>query len=280
MDRHRNKPGISRRNLLIGGGVLASGATLLAGDVLYEHFAIAVEQVRLELPHLRNQVRVALLTDMHFREADPERVAKIVELTNGLNPDLVLLGGDYTESEQGREPLLELVDALNPPLGCLAVMGNWEHWVGYSAKQLGTDLREVGAKLLVNQAHDLADAGIWIIGTDDPALGLDDLKGLAPFPDNRCRLVLAHAPVILRALRSRGMSAELVLCGHTHGGQIKPPLFKPPFLPFGADGYVSGLYCEKTATMYVSRGIGTSIMPLRINCPAEITLLTLSPVSA
>jgi len=268
---------ISRRQLLIGSAFLGGSAALVGGRMFYEPHAIEIERIELTLPRLRRETVIAFLTDLHFCKERPDNLQHIAELTMDLEPDLILMGGDYIEDRKYSQSLLELADALSADLGCFAVMGNWEHWIEIDPAEMRRSLADVGVGLLVNESRTLGDAGLWLMGADDPSTGSESYNGLAPFPDDHAVLMLAHAPAILRSLSAKRLATDLILCGHTHGGQVRLPLLRPPFLPFGSDGYVSGLYESDGMRMYVSRGVGTSILPIRFMCRPEITRIRLLP---
>ena len=126
-----------------------------------------------------------------------------------------------------------------------------------------------------NQSIVVNQQDIWIIGVDDPVGGYDNLsRAITGIPEGGFKLLLSHSPAIIEeAHRAR---IELVLAGHTHGGQIYIPLISHLIVRLlGGKGYIAGLYRVSQTYMYVTRGIGTSILPLRAFCPPEITLIKL-----
>jgi uncharacterized protein len=129
-------------------------------------------------------------------------------------------------------------------------------------------------RFLVNESAEL-EAGLWIVGVDDPASSMDDLStALQGVPSGAPRVLLAHAPDIVDSIVDAPAS-DLILVGHTHGGQVNLPLFNGAWLHQGASAeYVRGLYQVHGSPMYVNRGIGTTSVPIRIGSRPEITHFT------
>jgi predicted MPP superfamily phosphohydrolase len=169
-----------------------------------------------------------------------------------------------------------LLGRLRARYGVYAVLGNHDHWVDAS---LITDLfRAEGIKVLINEGmrFEQKGASFWLAGVDDTMVGLEDLSlALAGSADSEMKLLLAHNPVILR--RAARAKVDLVLSGHTHGGQVA--------LRNEANGsrprrrFLSGLARQGTTQIYVTRGLGTVVLPIRYGCPPEVSLLQLRSAS-
>jgi predicted MPP superfamily phosphohydrolase len=129
-------------------------------------------------------------------------------------------------------------------------------------------------RLLINENARLED-GVWIVGVDDPATANDDLPGAVnAVPTAATRLLLAHSPDIVPELKIARF--DLVLCGHTHGGQVDLPFLNGAWLKDGPTrDYVHGFYSANGSRMYVNRGIGTTTLPVRVACRPELTVFTL-----
>jgi uncharacterized protein len=137
--------------------------------------------------------------------------------------------------------------------------------------------RRAGARLLVNE-HCVLNAGLTIVGTEDSVTRHYDLRAaLRGLPATPVRIHLSHAPEVFDWTAQPPLSFALCLAGHTHGGQIRVP-FLPPLVPWGAGPrFVAGWYPDtRMGPAYVSRGIGTSGIPLRFNCPPELPFLRLT----
>ena len=198
--------------------------------------------------------------------------------------------GDLAEDAAGSRALGPLLHGLQPRAGAYAVLGNHDHYQYRHASGEGPrpndlepllrELRAADVSLLSNEHAALFDGALTIVGVDDPALGLDHVERAFHGVDERAAtLLLAHSPdVLLRLGRHR---PGLLLAGHTHGGQLRLP-------GIGALGSVSvlprrysmGTYVYDGVQTYVSRGVGTSGAPARLNCPPEVTLIRLRSAQA
>ncbi|HVK67152.1 MAG TPA: metallophosphoesterase, partial [Polyangium sp.] len=156
----------------------------------------------------------------------------------------------------------------------VATVGNWEHWGEVPMDDLRRAFVRVGARLLGNESMRLT-SGIAVVATDDFCSGHDDLiAALRDPPSGPARLFLTHAPGIFDELPSAAPRFDLGLSGHTHGGQVRAfgaPIWVPP----GSGRFRSGMYTTTKGPIYVSRGIGTSVLPVRFMCRPELPLLRL-----
>ncbi len=238
-----------------------------------------VERVSVTLPRLPatlDGLRVAQLSDLHISQyttaGDIDRAAA---LAMRQSPDVIVLTGDFIWREvwQYAEELVEPLRTLYAPLGVYAVLGNHDHWEGaaLAARVLG----EAGVTLLVNQALRLdTDAPLWLAGLDDVWESKHDMRAaLDGAPDGDCKLLLVHEPDY--ADSAAGYPVDLQLSGHSHGGQINLPHYGRPVLPYLGQRYPAGLYQIGDLALYTNRGIGVISPPVRLNCPPEVTLLTL-----
>jgi predicted MPP superfamily phosphohydrolase len=266
---HRHhRSGIRPFSLLLL-AVLGLGA--LAG------YAIFIEPKRIEVTHqtfmgnVRKPLRIAHISDLHTHGFGPvERT--LVILLRRENPDLIVITGDTVDGGT-LAPARDLLANISAPLGVWVVRGNWEHWTlgDEDERAFYTGL---GAKFLDN-AGALAREDLWIAGLDDPASGSPDItRALTGAPPDAFKLVLMHAPDYFAQIGGR---FDLALAGHTHGGQVVLPLYGPLWLPEGGRRYVRGFYSQNGSHLYVSRGIGTSIAPMRLGCRPELAIIELRP---
>jgi uncharacterized protein len=224
--------------------------------------------------------RVAFLTDLHASAVVPAWwIERAVETALGLDPDLVLLGGDYlSHGDRYAGGLAALLRPLTARDGVYGVLGNHDHYVG--ADVVRRALREAGLVELRNRAVTLergggrlAVAGVGDLGYDvvDPRVALAGVDPDVP------RLVVSHDPDVF-AYWPADVRCDLMLSGHTHGGQAHLPILGPPYVPsqFGFR-YLAGAVREGGRQLYVSRGIGVITAPIRWRCPAELTCLILHP---
>lgn len=232
-------------------------------------------------------LRVALVTDLHFGRftAFHRRVA--TELARA-DPHLVALGGDSVHEPGGLDALDTFLALLPRGTPLVGVMGNWEYWGEVPPGDLGSVLETHGGRLLVNEATELEVAGrrLVVTGVDDSVAGSPDPNLARRTPDDGAgHLILAHCPVFRDELSAdRGAQAPpgtgaaqgppVILAGHTHGGQIALP--GRPFTPPGSGRYAEGWYTDAGAPpMYVSRGLGTSVIPFRVGCRPELPVVEL-----
>ncbi len=228
------------------------------------------------LPEAFDGFRILLLTDLHL-DGMPGLTEKIIEQVKLLSVDLCLVGGDFRMETYGPiAPSLRHLRRLLPHIqaeqGILGVLGN------HDCIEMAPDLEEAGMIMLINDAWPIEKKGhcIWIVGIDDPHYyRVHDLwKAFRDVPAEGFKIFLAHSPEAYN--EATGFHPELYLCGHTHGGQIKLPNKGPIFTNSRAPRFtVAGRWNYKGMDGYTSTGAGASGIPLRFNCPGEITLLTL-----
>jgi predicted MPP superfamily phosphohydrolase len=216
-------------------------------------------------------LRVAVLTDTHFGPIDRARwSARVVEVVNGLRPDLVVHLGDLADGPVARRaPQVAPLGDVRAPEGRYYVPGNHEHYGG--AAQWVEHMRGLGWQPLVNEHRTIGD-GLVLAGVDDPTGAPDLAAALAGADPATPVLLLAHQPSQVTAAAAAGVALQL--SGHTHGGQIWP--FH--LLVRTNQPVLAGLSRHGARTqLYVSRGTGFWGPPLRVFAPSEITLLTLRP---
>ncbi len=257
---------------------IASGLAQLARAAFAEPYQLAVERQAValrRLPHEMDGLRVVHLSDIHHSPfTGREQVERAVEVANSLQPDIIALTGDYVSHEREYvEPCAEMLGRLRARRGVYACLGNHDNWVDAA---LITDLFSANAiRVLTNEGLRFEDRGasFWLAGVDDTMVGLEDLPlALAGSRHDEMKLLLAHNPVILR--RAARAGADLVLAGHTHGGQVTWRSER------SASGRVRrrilrGLGRRGETQIYVTRGLGTVVLPVRYGCLPEVSLLTL-----
>jgi predicted MPP superfamily phosphohydrolase len=266
----------SRRQFLAGCAALCASAIPASWyAAVYEPNALEVvrRQVPIRgLPAALDGLRCVQLSDLHITRVTDLHL-RAVQQANALRPDLVFVTGDLVDVLAAVPDVVELLRGLSPPLGILAVPGNWDH-TAEAIDGLRRLLPSAGAQLLVNE-HRLVEQGLCIVGVDDPATWHDHLsEALDGAPDSAARLLLAHSPEIAYKLDHDGFG--LILTGHTHGGQINLPFLNGAWLHSGHVGpYVAGQFEVDDSPLYVNRGIGTTTVPVRIAASPEVTEFTL-----
>lgn len=266
---------LSRRRFLTLGAIGLTGAGL--ADIAWiEPRGVRVEPLSLAGGQTGRSVRLVQISDLHL-EAFDDYFRKVSGLVAGLAPDLIVLTGDYLEEERNIRAVLAFLRTLRAPHGVFAVQGNWEYWSRLEGENLRRHFAGAGVRLLINERVDVEIGGLKLslLGLDYPSSN-DHLQRLQEQADPaRCNLLLSHVPAFAHELLERHI--RLILCGHTHGGQIRLPLLPPLYLPRFTGRFVAGFYQvgRFNTPLYVNRGIGTSVLPVRLACRPEITVITL-----
>lgn len=222
-------------------------------------------------------LRIAHLTDIHHSLFTPlEYVQRAVKMVNHLRPDFVALTGDYvTFSPTYIWPMAQMLGKLHAPHGVFAVLGNHDFKV--DADEITRALRAQRIRVLRNAHYPLRARGatLWMVGVDDLWWGADDLDAaLHSVPERDAKILLCHNPVGIHRAATRGI--DFMLSGHTHGGQVRLPVVGSVRgnSKLG-EKFVDGWNRLNGTQIYVSRGIGRSVVPLRLNCPPEIACFRL-----
>ncbi len=248
---------------------LAGFAALLgAGYPVVEARMVRVTRVDIDLGL---GIKAVHITDTHFSTSvfSPEGVVATVE---ELRPGIIFHTGDLLTFRRGLEEAREFISALSEIAPVYLVPGNHDHWSGVGGKGLKKELGS-GARVLLNEAVRIGD--LAIAGVDDPYTGRADLeRALRGTGDAGARLLLAHSPQIIG---EAAQQVELVLAGHTHGGQVRLPRKGALWLPLPREywRFDYGLFSVGGTRLFVSRGVGTGYLPVRLNCPPEIVALSL-----
>ncbi len=283
---HPPKPLLTRRNFLLGGAASAVGLALYSSEIARHEISILTRTLTLpNLPEAFHNYRVVQFSDIHFDEyTEPAYLRRVVAEVNRLAPDLLLLTGDYVS--YGPLPLsfsigaayrcAEILRDLNCPQR-FAVMGNHDTAVGVPI--ISDALSQANIPLLYNRYLPIERDGqrLWLSGVADPASDFPNLHLAVPANPDGPVLLMCHAPDYADKVvdHPRGHIVDLMFSGHSHGGQVRIPFYGPVILPPWGQKYVEGLYRFDRLQLYVNRGIGTVGLPLRLNCPPEITVFTL-----
>jgi uncharacterized protein len=286
IDQRPSKRGITRRSFLrLSAGALG-GVGLYAGEISRHELSIERLTIHLNrLPEAFQGFRIVQISDFHYAEfTEAYFLREIVQEVNRLQPDLVVLTGDFVSygplpHSYSRAHAGECAAILSE-IACrerYGILGNHDEVVG--ARYVTGPLREHGIPMLVNEFMPVERDGgrVWLAGLgsaceDDsrPDRGIPK----APVTHGEPVIVLAHEPDILPDIAK--YNVDLMLSGHTHGGQIRLPFLPPLELPNLGQKYVEGLFRHGDTQLYVNRGIGAVGVPFRFNCPPEITVITLA----
>jgi predicted MPP superfamily phosphohydrolase len=273
---------MNRRKLLqlmLGTGC----AAVLLGTytVFIERYLVRFPRYRIPVPNLPKVFegfKLVHITDIHYGFLVPLGFVKgLLNKVNHLEKDLIVCTGDYVHERNSTtqiDTVWPLLSELKAPFGVYSVLGNHDHWGSterslYWLAKSGQNLRGQVICLERNGQR------LWLAGGGDfweDHLELDSL--LSQIPDSECRIVLAHNPDTADT-KFQGR-IDLMIAGHTHGGQVRIPFYGPPILPVRNQTYSSGLKTStKGHSVFISRGIGWAIYPVRFNCPPEIPILEL-----
>jgi len=270
----RRRPRRESRSLKL----IKSSLAEMARVALAEPFMLSIERQEIflrRLPKALNGLRIVHLSDLHYGPlTSSDHLRRAAKVANDLRPDLIFLTGDYISQDRiYAAPCAEVVGKLRARYGVYAILGNHDHWT--DAKLIVDLFRAERIRMLINEGMriDINGASFWLAGVDDTMVGLEDLTlALAGSSDSELRIVLAHNPIILRRAAAAGV--DLVLSGHTHGGQVTLRSEKN-----GAGRprrrLLRGLGRRGNTQIYVSRGLGTVVLPIRYGCPPEVSVLEL-----
>jgi hypothetical protein len=260
---------------VMASGAIGTAAGVAAHGYLYERHALELVRETIAVSGLARQhdgLRIGVLTDLHHSSfVSQEEIAHAVAVVMAERPDLIVLLGDYVTNFDSTflGPCAEVLAALSAPQGVIAIPGNHddERATGVAFARLHfTFLKDSRTTLVINGAPlDVAGIRYWTRSSAE----------LAPIIEHTAHtvLLLAHDP--RRVSQAMELAVPAVLSGHTHGGQVVLPALgavaarKFPVLAGVAD--------EQGTSLFVSRGIGTVYVPVRINCPPDVAIVTLRP---
>jgi predicted MPP superfamily phosphohydrolase len=283
---------LTRRRFLQGAaGLSAVGGLALAEDVAIlepnHPILTSIEIALARLPAAFDGFTIAQLSDFHYDRLSAVPIRAAVEIVNSLRPDVVVLTGDFVtvpplhqhfhtakRAAIAAEPCASLLAKLQPRLGCVSVVGN--HDVDSDVARIIQTLNSHGLPVLRNRSIPIERGGsrIWLCGLDSAWEGYPDLRlALQPVPSNELVVLLVHEPDF--ADKAARYPVDLQLSGHSHGGQVWLPGIGAPWLPLFARKYPRGLHRIGPLTLYTNMGLGTIRLPIRLNCPPEVTLFTL-----
>jgi len=275
----------------------ASLLTLIGKGIFNASYAIASEKIDIfikDLPSSFDGFRLSFLTDLHSSFIVTEDfLRESAEMAMSHNPDVILLGGDFISgglhfsdnSTDKVDPaymgaLFKSMSSLKAPMGIYAVLGNHEHWCGEETinnicdgftNSMGVKWLRDSHVVLKKDSDEIALCGIddyWHNGSV-----FESVKGI---DDSMVKILLSHNPDVNEEIDLMNLKIDLILSGHTHGGQVDLPLIGSPYMPSGfGQKYKSGLVQDGERQTYISRGVGTLVAPVRFNADPEVSLITL-----
>ena len=208
-------------------------------------------------------LRLLQFTDVHFK-GDTDFLESVVSRINALSPDVVCFTGDLIEESDWLQPALKIIAEIKAPM--FGIPGNHDHWSGADFSLFARCFEKSGGQWLLDQRVDLPKLGLHIIGLD---------RKPAEFPPvlGRKNIMLVHYPEWADKLGEARY--DLVLAGHTHGGQVRVPFYGPLIVPFSTGRYDMGRFETKAGPLYVNPGIGSFYLDVRFNCRPELTVFEL-----
>jgi uncharacterized protein len=268
---------------------LVAGALAFIWGFFLEPQRLVVTRAQLQLPSWPKELaglKVALLADLHVGSPfwDVAALSRLVERTNAEQADLVLLAGDYQINDipggvhVGAEAIAQGLGRLRAPLGVFAVLGNHDWW--NDGERTRRAFEAHGIHVLEESSVTLQHGGttFFLVGLADQITRRSNPQAaMATVPAGAPTLLLVHEPDVFEAFPRLAVSPTLTLAGHTHGGQVRLPLLGRRVVPsdFG-ERYAYGHVVENGRHLYVTSGVGTSILPVRFMVPPEIAMLTLN----
>lgn len=256
---------------------------------------IRLKVVLKRLPYAFDGLKVGQIADIHAGPLVPQKLIKEgVDIIMANRPDLIVLTGDFVSGatkflwtsyggfkKRHYDYCMEELGRLKAPLGVFAVLGNHDFWSGQEvALKIARGLEGLGVQVLRNKAIPIERKGehLYLVGVDDYWEDSYSLTvALKNVPEDACRILLSHNPDVNEDIESLKERIDFVISGHTHGGQVVLPFMGALYIPspFGQK-YLAGLVRDKERQTYISRGLGLFFVPVRINCPPDVSLLTLA----
>jgi predicted MPP superfamily phosphohydrolase len=241
-----------------------------------EATSLSLENLEITLKRLPKKLdgfKIVHLSDIHHSPfTDLKHINRAIKVANRLRPDMFILTGDYVSHDAKYiAPVAKALGQLKAEFGTYACLGNHDHWT--DPDLVTQKFREAGINVLINEGFrfEARGASFWLAGVDDHMVGKTDLGAAlkGSYPDE-LKLLLAHNPIIFRqAVRA---DVDLTFSGHTHGGQIR---IRDSQQRLVRRRRSAGLHKRKDSQIYITRGIGTVVLPVRFQCPPEVSLITL-----
>jgi uncharacterized protein len=239
-------------------------------------FVVTHHQLNPEIPSNHGSLKIVQISDLHLKKFN-DRAQRIAEQVNKLQPDIVVFTGDSIDKASQLDGYDRFLSLLDRQTAKYAILGNWEYKARVDLERLVKIYATYNCRLLVNESilHKQGDRNLLITGIDDLVSEPNLSKSLQNIASNPNHLLLAHSPAYADTFSSDELQIlteykpQYMLTGHTHGGQISFFGFAP-ILPPRSGNYVSGWYQTNSISVYVSRGLGISVLPMRIGAVPEI----------
>lgn len=245
----------------------------------YKPTKIVVEKVDVLIKNLPDEfenITIAHISDLHrSKTVEMELIDKTIDIVNNLKPDIIAITGDLANSLDYLKEALDHLNKLSAKIGTYVVLGNWENKI--SREKVVSEIQKSKLTLLYDECKIIEknNSTIILCGLqDDNGKGQTLYKTMETVDNKLVKILLCHNPNLIENIGLSQKSIDLILSGHTHGGQVKYPIIGV-FKCAKRSKYLAGLYEVEKTQLYVNRGIGVSKFGYRINCPPEVTLITL-----
>ncbi len=258
----------------------STGVLISSYPFFIERYYIQINTYSISVPNLSeefNDFRIVHLTDLHFGFLVPESIIHyVIDKANSLTKDVIVCTGDYIHARNSTREIdivWPIISKLESNYGVYNVLGNHDHWGSFERsfewlEKSGQNIRHKVKSIEKNGKR------IWIGGAGDfweDENGVD--KAFKNMPQNECKILLAHNPDT--ADEDFNTRIDLMISGHTHGGQVNIPFWGTPILPVKNKKYASGFIQTPKTNIFINKGIGWAILPVRFNCYPEIAILQL-----
>jgi hypothetical protein len=257
----------SRRRWIAGLG--AAAAALLAEAALIEPRWLRINHYRRPS---RLGCRLVHISDLHFH-GDDRFLETIVKNVNDQRPDVVCFSGDLVDEASRLDAALQGVRSIAAPV--FGVPGNHDYWSGASFSRMRKAFQETGGDWLLDEAAFACNGALRISGLSGMALAPHIAAQPRKAASGR-HILLCHYPAVVKDLlalpEQTRPEMDLILTGHSHGGQVRLPFIGALLLPFGVEGFVRGWYDTPAGPLYVNVGLGTTALPFRFLCRPEIAV--------
>ena len=267
---------LTRRKFIKSGLIGAIGLVLLDA-FWFEKYVIDWSYHDRSKPDT-DKIKIIQLSDLHLNKIKNYHKS-IARKINKIKPDLLFFTGDAIDKKGNGFLLNEFLELIDDEIRKYAILGNWEYWGDVDLVELSEIYEKHKCKLLINENRTVIIRGrnVCIIGVDDFVGGSANfIKSIQYLKKSDTTIVLSHCPAYRDVISNENdsLNLDLILSGHTHGGQISFFGYAP-MKPPGSGRYLKGWYDEGQPSMYVSKGIGTSILPIRFGARAEVVEIDL-----
>lgn len=234
--------------------------------LIYDHTnTLVVSHHSFSFAQGNKSIKLAQISDLHS-DSIGKLENELFKILAQEKPDIIAITGDFATPNGKVKGYKQILEKLKAPMGVYFVPGNWEYW--QPIEDLEQSLKDSNIINLSNRIKKLA-ADFYLIGFDDSVEGRPNIELLLNLPKEATKIALFHSPQFFDSITGK---IQLALAGHSHGGQIRLPIWGELATPEGTGKYVQGLYSIQNSHLYVSRGIGTSVIPVRMFCSPELAI--------